>query len=185
MNPVGMQGVIQQMKVLATQAGGTPAKAATAASGTGGFGQAMRASLDRINDMQQAATGEAQAFQAGKPGVALYDVMIDTQEARAASGFCLICAWVVRELATACPASCNAGCGAGRPRGALPDNCTSTLSSEASAPVAPSGPGTAVPMSRSAPGIAGFTGPYSTSTIAASTKPPARENVSPLPASTR
>jgi flagellar hook-basal body complex protein FliE len=31
--------------------------------------------------MQQAATGEAQAFQAGKPGVALYDVMIDTQEA--------------------------------------------------------------------------------------------------------
>jgi flagellar hook-basal body complex protein FliE len=41
----------------------------------------MRASLDRINDMQQAATGEAQAFQAGKPGVALYDVMIDTQEA--------------------------------------------------------------------------------------------------------
>lgn len=81
MNPVGMQGVIQQMKVLATQAGGTPAKAATAGSGTGGFGQAMRASLDRINDMQQAATGEAQAFQAGKPGVALYDVMIDTQEA--------------------------------------------------------------------------------------------------------
>src|SRR5690348_17997800 len=81
MNPVGMQSVIQQMKVLATQAGGAPAKAATAATGTGGFGQAMRASLDRINDMQQAATGEAQAFQAGKPGVALYDVMIDTQEA--------------------------------------------------------------------------------------------------------
>lgn len=81
MNTVGMQGVIQQMKVLATQAGGAPAKAATAASGSGGFGQAMRASLDRINDMQQAATGEAQAFQAGKPGVALYDVMIDTQEA--------------------------------------------------------------------------------------------------------
>ncbi|MGN6788372.1 MAG: flagellar hook-basal body complex protein FliE [Rhodanobacteraceae bacterium] len=80
MNTVGMQGVIQQMKVLATQAGGTPAKAATA-TGTEGFGQAMRASLDRINDMQQSATSEAQAFQAGKPGVALYDVMIDTQEA--------------------------------------------------------------------------------------------------------
>lgn len=80
MNTVGMQGVIQQMKVLATQAGGAPAKAATA-TGTAGFGDAMRASLDRINDMQQSATSEAQAFQAGKPGVALYDVMIDTQEA--------------------------------------------------------------------------------------------------------
>lgn len=80
MNTVGMQGVIQQMKVLATQAGGAPAKVATAA-GTGGFGDAMRASLDRINDMQQSATSEAHAFQAGKPGVALYDVMIDTQEA--------------------------------------------------------------------------------------------------------
>ncbi|HET7223071.1 MAG TPA: flagellar hook-basal body complex protein FliE [Rhodanobacteraceae bacterium] len=79
MNTVGMQGVIQQMRGLATQAGGAPAKAA--AAGTGDFGQAMRASLDRINDMQQAATGEARAFQAGKPGVALYDVMIDTQEA--------------------------------------------------------------------------------------------------------
>jgi len=83
MNSVGMQGVVQQMKALAAQAGGAPAKAATA-TGTGGFGQAMRASLNRINDMQQAATGEAQAFQAGKPGVALYDVMIDTQESSVA-----------------------------------------------------------------------------------------------------
>lgn len=77
---VGMQGVIQQLQALAGQAGGNIGKAAPA-NDTAGFGQALRASIERINDMQQGAASESRAFQAGKPGVELYDVMIDTQKA--------------------------------------------------------------------------------------------------------
>ncbi|HEU0277940.1 MAG TPA: flagellar hook-basal body complex protein FliE [Rhodanobacteraceae bacterium] len=81
MSAVNMQGVLQQMRALAAQVADAPKPAATIGAGTGGFSQALTASLDKINDLQQVATGEANAFQAGKPGVALYNVMIDQQEA--------------------------------------------------------------------------------------------------------
>lgn len=83
MSTVNMQGMIEQMRALATQAGvGTPSPSST--KGTAGFGQALRASMERINDLQQTARVEAADFQAGKPGIALHDVMIDTQEANLA-----------------------------------------------------------------------------------------------------
>ncbi len=80
MSAVNMQGMIEQMRSLATQAG-TASSGAPETTGTAGFGQALKASLERINDVQQTARAEAMDFQAGKPGVALHDVMIDTQEA--------------------------------------------------------------------------------------------------------
>lgn len=80
MSAVNMQGMIEQMRSLTVQAGAAPS-GPSATTGTGGFGQAMRASLERINDMQQTARAEAVDFQSGKPGIALHDVMIDTQEA--------------------------------------------------------------------------------------------------------
>lgn len=83
MSGVGIQGVVNQMRVLAAQANGAPAKAQPAAD-AGSFGKALSTSIGKINDAQQAATGEAQAFQSGKPGVELYQVMIDTQEANLA-----------------------------------------------------------------------------------------------------
>lgn len=80
MGNVDMQGVLQTLRSMAAQAADT--RKTTAVGGTtGGFAQALSASLDKINGMQQVATGEANAFQAGKPGVALYNVMIDQQEA--------------------------------------------------------------------------------------------------------
>lgn len=80
MGSVDMQGVLQTLRSLAAQAGDTR-KTTAVGGGTGGFAQALGASLDKLSDMQQQATTEANAFQAGKPGVALYNVMIDQQEA--------------------------------------------------------------------------------------------------------
>lgn len=82
MTAVGMQGLINQMRALAAQAGNGPAKPKEAAGGD--FGQALRDSLDRINDLQSSSRGEAQAFQVGAPGVSLQNVMVDMQEANLA-----------------------------------------------------------------------------------------------------
>lgn len=75
-----MQGMIEQMRALAVQAGGTPDTTSRVA-GTDTFGQALKSSLDRVSDLQHTAGQAAHAFQVGKPGVALYEVMIDQQEA--------------------------------------------------------------------------------------------------------
>jgi flagellar hook-basal body complex protein FliE len=82
MSPVNMhtQSMLQQMRLLAGDAAGKSDKSLSIPA-SGDFGQALSASLERINDLQQTATSQAQAFQAGAPGVALYDVMIDSQEA--------------------------------------------------------------------------------------------------------
>ncbi len=80
MSGVDMQSVLQTLQSMAAQAGDTR-KATPVGGGTGGFAQALSASLDKLSDMQQVASTEANAFQAGKPGVALYNVMIDQQEA--------------------------------------------------------------------------------------------------------
>ena len=47
----------------------------------GGFAGELKKSLDRISDSQQQAYGKAEAFELGKPGVALNDVMVDMQKA--------------------------------------------------------------------------------------------------------
>jgi flagellar hook-basal body complex protein FliE len=80
MSPVNMQSVVQQMRLLAGDAAGKTDKSLSIGS-SGDFGHALSASLERINGLQQTATSQAHAFQAGAPGVALYDVMIDSQEA--------------------------------------------------------------------------------------------------------
>ena len=80
MSAVGMQGMIEQMRAMAVQAGAAPVDRG-GGTGTAGFGEALQASLERINHVQQAAGQEARAFQVGTPGVALYDVVIDQQKA--------------------------------------------------------------------------------------------------------
>ena len=47
----------------------------------GGFAGEFKKSLDRISDAQQQASSQAEAFELGKPGVALNDVMVDMQKA--------------------------------------------------------------------------------------------------------
>lgn len=75
------ESVVNQMQAVARMAaGGTPADASQAVSG-GGFADELRASLHRVSAAQQSADTKAMAFELGMPGVALNDVMIDTQKA--------------------------------------------------------------------------------------------------------
>ena len=83
MSIASIESVLQQMRAL-TQAGDRPATAGGEVAG-GGFAGELKKSLDRISDSQQQAYGQAQAFELGKPGVSLNDVMVDS--AKAGIGF--------------------------------------------------------------------------------------------------
>jgi len=75
-----IEGMLQQLRGLAQAAGGgTPSQASTAVAG--GFSGELQKSLQRLNATQESAYGKAEAFELGKPGVALNDVMIDMQKA--------------------------------------------------------------------------------------------------------
>ena len=77
-----IESVLQQMRSVsqAFQAG-ERGDAAAGAEATGGFAGELKKSLDRISGAQQAASSQAEAFELGKPGVALNDVMVDMQKA--------------------------------------------------------------------------------------------------------
>ena len=74
-----IESVLQQMRVLAQSSGMSAPAGPEAASG--GFAGELKKSLDRISDAQQNASSQAEAFELGKPGVALNDVMVDIQKA--------------------------------------------------------------------------------------------------------
>lgn len=67
------------MRVLAKASGqGT---GADSAAPVGGFAGELQKSLGRISETQSKAYSQAEAFELGKPGVALNDVMVDLQKA--------------------------------------------------------------------------------------------------------
>jgi flagellar hook-basal body complex protein FliE len=74
-----IESVLQQMRALAPSMGSS----STAGSevGAGGFAGELKKSLDRISSAQDHASKQAEAFEMGKPGVALNDVMVDMQKA--------------------------------------------------------------------------------------------------------
>lgn len=74
-----IESVLQQMRAL-TQAADRPAASGGEVAG-GGFAGELKKSLDRISDAQRSASSQAQAFELGKPGIALNDVMVDLQKA--------------------------------------------------------------------------------------------------------
>lgn len=74
-----IQAVLQQMRTLAKASAAAPA--ADSAAPVGGFAGELQKSLGRISETQQKAYAQAQAFELGKPGVALNDVMVDLQKA--------------------------------------------------------------------------------------------------------
>lgn len=82
MSIAAIESVLQQMRVTALQAGFTPAPAASVESG--GFAAELKRSLDNISGAQTKAYGQAEAFELGKPGIALNDVMVDLQKANVA-----------------------------------------------------------------------------------------------------
>ncbi|NUO88326.1 MAG: flagellar hook-basal body complex protein FliE [Cupriavidus sp.] len=75
-----IEGMLQQLRGMSQVASGNSAGRATAPVG-GGFAGELQRSLGRINAAQERAYGQAEAFELGKPGVALNDVMIDLQKA--------------------------------------------------------------------------------------------------------
>ncbi|SDX46746.1 flagellar hook-basal body complex protein FliE [Collimonas sp. OK242] len=74
-----IESVLQQLTATAQIAGGSAA--ANNAIAGGGFADEMKKTLERISTGQQHAAGQAEAFELGKPGVSLNDVMIDLQKA--------------------------------------------------------------------------------------------------------
>ncbi len=92
MSIAAIESVLQQMRANALQAGVAARPAAGTADGAdgadgaekSGFAAELRQSLNRINGMQQHAYGQAEAFELGKSGVALNDVMVDLQKANVA-----------------------------------------------------------------------------------------------------
>lgn len=83
MSAPAIQSALQQLHTLATQAAGQPGTAQQASSlvGQGGFAAELRASIQRINELQQTANSKSLALQSGAPGVELNDVMVDMQKA--------------------------------------------------------------------------------------------------------
>src|SRR5258705_5708475 len=78
-----LTSALQQMQSMATQAaGGTAPVADPSGAATGGdFGSLLKASINKISNDQQAAAGEAKAFELGASNVSLNDVMVDMQKA--------------------------------------------------------------------------------------------------------
>lgn len=83
MSVPAIQSAMQQLQVLASQAAGQSASTAetAAAVGQGGFAAELRASIQRIEQLQRTASDKSLALQAGTPGVELPDVMMDMQKA--------------------------------------------------------------------------------------------------------
>ncbi|AJG22166.1 MULTISPECIES: flagellar hook-basal body complex protein FliE [Cupriavidus] len=74
-----IDGMLQQLRGLAQSATGQESQASAVSSG--GFAGELQRSLARISNVQEKAYGQAEAFELGKPGVSLNDVMIDMQKA--------------------------------------------------------------------------------------------------------
>jgi flagellar hook-basal body complex protein FliE len=79
MTIAAIQSVLQQMQTTALSASSSAEPAEGLAAG--GFSDELRKSLERISNVQQHAYGQAEAFELGKPGVSLNDVMVDLQKA--------------------------------------------------------------------------------------------------------
>ncbi|SDJ35182.1 flagellar hook-basal body complex protein FliE [Billgrantia gudaonensis] len=86
MSSPGIESALSQMQSLASQAAGQSDKGqhVTTSVGQGGFADELQASIRRVNELQQTANSQAEAFQAGDPGVELNDVMVDLQKASVA-----------------------------------------------------------------------------------------------------
>ncbi|WP_110687278.1 flagellar hook-basal body complex protein FliE [Salinicola aestuarinus] len=88
MSAPAIQAALAQMQALSTQAAGQSGAAAAPSEMQGeqggGFAGELKASLGKINAMQQSAKQQAMSFQAGDANVALNDVMIDMQKASVA-----------------------------------------------------------------------------------------------------
>jgi flagellar hook-basal body complex protein FliE len=82
MTTQALADALQQLSSLAEQAEGVAASRPGQAVGS--FAGELEASLQRINRLQQTASSQANAFQAGSSEVSLSEVMADSQKASVA-----------------------------------------------------------------------------------------------------
>lgn len=80
-NLSAIENMLSQMRQVAQAASNLPGRSDALAETKGGFAAELARSLNRVSEMQNTATAQAQAFQAGDPDVSLNDVMIDMQKA--------------------------------------------------------------------------------------------------------
>jgi len=80
-NLSGIEAMLQQMRTVAAAAAGSDLRPTAPTAPGGGFAAELQRSLQRVSDVQKAATQQAQAFELGAPDVSLNDVMIDMQKA--------------------------------------------------------------------------------------------------------
>lgn len=78
-----IESVLQQMRVL-SKASVSSSEVSGASAAGGGFAGELQKTLSRITEAQHSAYSKAEAFELGKPGVELNDVMIDMQKANIA-----------------------------------------------------------------------------------------------------
>jgi len=82
MTTAALADALQQLSSLAEQAQGNAASRVGQAAGS--FAGELQVSLQRINQLQQTASSQTNAFQAGSTEVSLVDVMADSQKASVA-----------------------------------------------------------------------------------------------------
>lgn len=77
-----VESLLAQMRAAAQAASSlAPARSHEKTGVSGGFAAELSRSLARVSTMQNAAAGQARAFQLGEPDVSLNNVMIDMQKA--------------------------------------------------------------------------------------------------------
>ena len=76
-----IETMLTQMRNVAKAASGQVSHGENAKRTNASFAAELQRSLQQVSDLQTTATNQAQAFQAGAPGVSLNDVMIDMQKA--------------------------------------------------------------------------------------------------------
>ncbi|KJZ16463.1 MULTISPECIES: flagellar hook-basal body complex protein FliE [Halomonas] len=88
MSTPAMQSALAQMTTMAREASQVSSPTlggnTEAAQADAGFADALKSSIQRINELKATADSQAKAFQAGVPGVELNDVMVDMQKASVA-----------------------------------------------------------------------------------------------------
>ncbi len=73
--------MLAQMRAVADAASLSKVRTDNPSSVSGGFAAELQRSLQRVSDMQNASTAQAQAFELGASDISLNDVMIDMQKA--------------------------------------------------------------------------------------------------------
>ncbi len=78
MNEINSAGLLAEMRVMAARAQGATGRAEDSQSA--GFGELLKQSVDRVNDMQQQSRMAKESFQAGTSDMSLAEVMLVSEK---------------------------------------------------------------------------------------------------------